>query len=212
MSYTDTIVGYIKAAVEIIPTIGPMLRCLKFEDYLPLTEMYNHISQKLLSGDEILSWIIDYISNLANNNIFVCVRGRILAERLRLTAKKHSKKRMLFLELEHKFSKLKWSMNMTVEELRTFTIEFEKLCDLIEQSIENISQKPKELPSGEVSFRERDEYKSLSNIYETDVNVYRNLIIDLIFFTQSQYDKYENNEDYKLKMSNIFAKICLDEE
>ena len=55
-----------------------MLRCVKFEDYLPLTEIYNHISQKLLSGDEILSWIIDYISNLANNNIFVCVRGRIL--------------------------------------------------------------------------------------------------------------------------------------
>ena len=214
MSYTDTIVGYIKAAVEIIPSIGPMLRSVKFDDYLPLTEIYNHISQQIVSGDEILNWFINYISNLANNNIFICIRGRIISERLRLTAKKHSRKRILFLELEHKFSKLKWNMNMSVEELCTFTIEFKNIYNLIEQSFENISQKPIQLQENP-TFKEREDYKSLCNIYQTDVNVYRNLMIDLIFFTLSQYDYHESNETLeqcKLITIDLFGKICMNSD
>ncbi len=214
MSYTDTIVGYIKAAVEIIPSIGPMLRSVKFEDYLPLTEIYNHITQQNFSGDEILSWGINYISNLTNNNIFICIRGRIIAERLRLTTKKNSKKRILFLELEHKFSKLKWNMNMTLDELCIFTNEFEKLYPLIEKSFDNFSQIPTP-PEENASFREKEDYKNLCILYETDVNVYKNLIIDLIFFTQSQYDNYESNEEiekYKSVIIDLFGKICLNND
>lgn len=216
MSYTDKIFEFIKGAVEIIPSIGPMLRAVNFEDYLPIGEIFNYMTQKFVSGDGVFNSIVDYISSLSNNNIFTCIRARIIAERLRLTTLKSSKKRLLFLELEHKFSKLKWSMNMTIEELNEFTIEFEKIYYLIEKSFEDISEKPKEIQKdtipNEFIFHEEQKYKTLYNFYETDLNVYKNLMIDLVFFTKSQYENYKDNDNnkYKDKIIEIFSKICLE--
>jgi len=215
MSYTDLVICYIKAIVEIVPTIGPMLRCIKLEDYLPLTELFSNITKKIVSGDEILNTIVNYFSDLANNNIFICIRARIIAERLRLTTRKHSEKRMLFLELEHKFSKLRWRTNMNSNELYKFTVEFNKIYNLIEQSIKNISEQPNNLMDP-ASEEEIIKYRNIYGIYQTDVNVYKNLLIDLLFFTKSQYDNRDTNDINYISgypiITDLLEKICLIDE
>lgn len=205
MSYVEAVVGWVKAVIEIIPMIGPMLRTIKYDDYASLVELFKNVQFTVNSPEEIPNMLIDSVNKLTNNNIFTCIKGRIIAERLRLTAMKHSRKRITFLELDNKFSKLNWNSNMSIEDLYKFTLEINKLYPLIVESINNISDKPAQ--QTDMNSIELINYNRLLNIYQTDVNVYKNLLIDLIFLTKCQYDNnHENHPGYTI-ITNIFANL-----